>query len=196
VAESGTGIAPTAGARVPKAADELIGELARSTRGLVVIALGPLTNLGDLAAAHPRSYARLAGVHAMGGSVTSPSVDGVAEWNAAADPDSFAAVLAAPVPVTLVPEDAVPTGTPEALQGPVVGRVAAAVDYPRWWDLAAAAALVVPEPGVVEVGEWVLEDPRSGRLRREGEGRVTVYRSLDRDRLEAAYDRVLGAGLS
>ncbi len=191
-AERGTGIPPVAGTRVPKAADELIGELARSTHGLVVVALGPLTSVADLAASHPGAYARLAGVHAMGGSVAGPLVDGVAEWNAAADPESFAAVLEAPVPVTLVPEDAVPVGTPAALRASVVGRVAAAVDYPRWWDLSAAAALVVAHPGEAETGAWVLADPRSGRLAREGEGRVRVYRSLDRARLEAAYERVLG----
>jgi hypothetical protein len=57
------------------------------------------------------------------------------------------AVLAAPAPLTLVPEDAVPVGTPRALEGPVVGRVAAAVDYPKWWDLAATAVLVAPDAG-------------------------------------------------
>lgn len=194
VAESGTGIPPVSGTRVPRAADDLVAELARGTRGLVLLALGPLTNVGDLAYAHPGAYARLAGVHAMGGSVEGPLVDGVAEWNAAADPESFAAVLAGRVPVTLVPEDAVPDGTPGALHGPVVGRVAAAIDYPAWWDLAAAAALVSPETGRVQHGRWVLEDPESGRLRREGSGDVTVYRSLDRARLDAAYDRVLGPG--
>lgn len=195
LAESGTGIPPVTGVRVPRAADELIGDLARSTRGLVVVALGPLTNVADLAYAHPGTYSRLARVHAMGGSVAGPLVDGVAEWNAAADPESFAAVLAGPVPVTLVPEDAVPDGTPEALDGPavspVLSRVAAAVEYPAWWDLAAAAALVVPRPGSAEPGGWVLDDPRSGRLRREGAGDVTVYRSLDQERLEAAHAGVL-----
>jgi inosine-uridine nucleoside N-ribohydrolase len=108
VAESGTGIRPVAAAPDPRDAVALIAEHARVNERLVVVALGPLTNLADLADARPEDYRRLAGVHAMGGSVAGPLADGVAEWNAAADPDALAAVLAAPAPLTLVPEDAIP----------------------------------------------------------------------------------------
>ncbi len=71
-----------------KTAPELIAERADSVAGLVVVALGPMTNLADVASSAPQAYARLARVLAMGGSVDGPMVDGIAEWNAAADPAS------------------------------------------------------------------------------------------------------------
>jgi Inosine-uridine preferring nucleoside hydrolase len=187
-AEVGTGIRSVDATPDPRDAVALISDHAQATERLVVVALGPLTNLADLAHARPEDYRRLAGVHAMAGSVAGPLVDGVAEWNAAADPDALAAVLAAPAPLTLVPEDAVPVGTPRALEGPVVGRVAAAVDYPKWWDLAATAVLVAPDAGEWETGGWTLDDSEPGRLRRDGDGSVRVYRTLHMAALEAAYD--------
>ena len=193
VAEAGTGIRPVATATAPRRAAELMATRARRTEELVVVALGPLTNVADLAGADPAAYRRLAGVHAMAGSVDGPLVDGVAEWNAAADPESFAAVLAAPAPLTVVPEDAVPEGTPAALRTPVVDQVAATVDYPRWWDLAAVAALVEPGAGTVHWGSWTLDGSEPGRLRHEGPGPVRVYRSLDMAQLEAAYAETFGA---
>jgi hypothetical protein len=186
-AASGTGIRPADAAPAVDAVD-LLAERARASESLVVVGLGPLTNLADLADARPEDYRRLAGVHAMAGSVQGPPVDGVAEWNAAADPDALAIVLTAPAPVTLVPEDAVPEGTPDVVHGPVVGGVAAVVDYPRWWDLATAAALVAPAAGEVEAGSWALDDAQPGRLRQDGPGPVRVYRTLDMTALETAYD--------
>jgi inosine-uridine nucleoside N-ribohydrolase len=158
----------------------------------MVVSLGPLTNLADLARSAPRAYARLAGIHVMAGSVDGPLVDGVAEWNAAADPEAFAAVLAGPAPVTVVPEDAVPDGTPEALDAPVVAPVAAAAALPAWWDLAAAATLVAPDAATVETGRWVLDPAEPGRLRRTADGKVRLVRSLDADLLETAYRRAFG----
>ena len=192
-AETGTGIRPVAGAALPEAADELIADVARDTHGLVVLALGPLTNVADLLASHPGLYARLAEVRAMSGSVTGSQEGGVVEWNAAADPESLAAVLAAPAPLTVVPEDAVPTGTPAALHAPVVGAVAAAIHYPKWWDLTTAASLVVLSTGRVESGRWVSDAAAPGRLRRVGPGPVRVYRSFDRSRLESAFEEAFAA---
>lgn len=188
VAERGTGITPVPGAQSPGPAGRLIAALARQVDGLVVVALGPLTNLGDLARKQPRAYARLAGVHAMAGSVDGRPIDGIAEWNAAVDPAALETVLAGRVPVTLVPEDAVPAGTPGVLAGPVLGRIAEVVDYPQWGDLSAAAAFVEPHAGKVEWGRWLTDSSGPGRLRRAGAGRVKVYRSLDGDRLAAAYE--------
>jgi hypothetical protein len=187
MAESGTGIRPVDGLRDDRLAAELMAESAQHTEGLVVVALGPLTNVADLARAHPEDYVRLAGVHAMAGSVDGPASDGVVEWNAAADPGALAAVLAEPVSLTLVPEDAVPEGTPDGLAGPVVGTVAATIDYPKWWDLATAASLVVPTAGTVETGTWTLDDSEPGRLRRTGAGPVRVLRTLDGAALDPAY---------
>ncbi len=189
-AEAGSGVRPIDGPREDRPADALVAELARTVDGLTLVALGPLTTVADVAAAFPADYARLAGVLAMAGSVEGPLVDGVAEWNAAADPQAVTAVLAAPAPLTLVPEDAVPPGTPDALTGPVVGAIATATDLPRWWDLATAAVLVAPDAGHVESGGWTVDD--AGRLRPAGEGTVRVVRSLDRAELDAAYAEAFG----
>ena len=161
--------------------------------GLVVVALGPMTNLADVASSAPQAYARLARVLAMGGSVDGPMVDGIAEWNAAADPGAFRAVLEAPAPLTVVPEDAVPDGTPAALSAPVIGQVAALMAYPKWWDLAAAAALLASDAATVDAGGWVLDEAEPGRLTRSGDGSVVeVVRELDAAALEAEYAHAFG----
>lgn len=193
-AEAGSGVTPLRGVvtPLPSAAHDLIAHLGREQDGLVLVALGPMTTPADVAREHPDAYARLAAVHAMGGSVAGPPVDGVAEWNAAADPEALAAVLAAAVPTTLVPEDAVPTGTSDTLRASVVGRVVEAAGLPAWWDLAAVAALVVPDAADAEVGGWTLAGSPPGRLAPRGTGHVTVVRSLDPALVEAEYRRVLG----
>ena len=61
--------------------------------------------------------------------------DGIGEWNAAADPDSLAEVLAGPVPVTIVPHEVAPLGPPEGMRAPVVGSlgVFTSTPTPRFW---------------------------------------------------------------
>jgi hypothetical protein len=189
-AEAGSGVRPVPGPVDDRPAGALVAELARTVDGLTLVALGPLSTVADVAAAFPAEYARLAGVLAMAGSVDGPLVDGVAEWNAAADPEALAAVLAGPAPLTVVPEDAVPAGAPQALAGPVVGTVAAAADLPRWWDLATAALLVAPDAGRVETAGWTADD--AGRLRPAGAGTVRVVRSIDGTTLDAAYAEAFG----
>jgi hypothetical protein len=191
-AATGTGLPRSEETLTPtdETAPHLIGRLAETIEALTVVALGPLTNLGELADQRPGEYARLAGVHAMAGAIDVAPVDGVAEWNAAADPGALAAVLAGPTPVTLVTDDAIPGGEPEALGAPVVGNIAAAIDYPKWWDLATAAALVVPDAAGAERGAWAVDG--SGLLSRVGGGAVRVVRSLDAAALEAAYERAFG----
>lgn len=193
-AAAGSGVAPVRGATVDRPAADLLAQEAREVGGLVLVAIGPMTNVADLATGHPDAYARLGGIHAMAGSVSGPVLDGVAEWNAAADPEALAAVLASAVPVTLVPEDSVPPGPPvAATDALVVGPVTAAADVPAWWDLAAVAALVAPEAGRAERGGWGLDPSAPGRLSRTGDGTVTVYRSLRAPTLQAQYARAFGA---
>lgn len=174
-----------------ESAPELIAALAESTPGLEVLALGPLTNLGDLAEQRPRAYAKLAGITSMAGAVDIPAIDGVAEWNAAADPGPFQAVLDGPVPLTVVPDDPIPAGTPDVLlEASVVGPIAEIAGIPKWWDTSTAAALA--EPGLVtgERGAWTVDD--SGRLHRHGAGRVLVVDSFDRAGLADALDEAFG----
>ncbi|GAA4409671.1 hypothetical protein GCM10023168_28610 [Fodinibacter luteus] len=195
-AATGSGITPDAGALTasPEPAAQLIAGLAQSTQGLVLVALGPLTNVADVAMQHPQDYAKLAAVHAMAGSVSGPIVDGVAEWNAAADPAALQTVLGAHTPLTLVPEDAVPQANPDTLTIPAARAVIAASTLPAWWDLAAVAALVAPQAGRAQTAQWVLHPTAAGRLVPDGDGPVRVVRSLDGAVLEAEYARVSASG--
>ena len=88
------------------AADLILDSARRWRDTLSIVALGPLTNL---AAALDRDEAALRGVRAvvvMGGSVaTGGNVTAAAEYNMFADPESAARVLAAGMPLTLVPLD-------------------------------------------------------------------------------------------
>ena len=168
----------------------LLAKLAKSVDGLAVVALGPLTNLADLAERWPDDYARLAQIYSMAGAVDVPSIDGVAEWNAAADPAALAAVLAGPVPVTLVPDDPIPPGTPDALSAPVVGGIVAANPVPKWWDTSTAAAYTDPSLASGTRGTWTVDD--TGRLTRTGPGPVTVVTALD----HAALDDTLAEAFS
>ncbi len=73
---------------------------------LTVLALGPLTNLAQLARDEPAAYARIGKIIAMGGTIDEPgNVGPYAEFNMAYDPMAARLVFAAPVPVTLVPLD-------------------------------------------------------------------------------------------
>jgi Inosine-uridine preferring nucleoside hydrolase len=190
-AENGSGVPTVDGPAVAEPAAEVLARQARAVPGLVLVAIAPMTNVADLAIQHPDAYRGLAGIHMMAGSVSGPVVDGVAEWNAAADPLALETVLGSPVPVTVVPADAVPNGTPEVLAStPVVGRVVAGADVPAWWDLAAAAALVVGDAGAVEPGRWALDPAHPGRLVMTGNGTTSVYRSLDEPALASEYARV------
>jgi purine nucleosidase/pyrimidine-specific ribonucleoside hydrolase len=90
-----------------QAGADLILETARRLgRELVVIALGPLTNL---AVAVARDRAALAGVGrivVMGGAIGVPgNVTAAAEFNFYVDPDAAAAVFAAGLPLEVVPLD-------------------------------------------------------------------------------------------
>jgi purine nucleosidase len=88
------------------AADLLIACARRWAGELVVVALGPLTNL---ALALERDRAAIAGVRAvvaMGGSVgVGGNVTAAAEFNVFVDPEAAARVLTAGLPLTLVPLD-------------------------------------------------------------------------------------------
>jgi hypothetical protein len=193
-AEAGSGLPRDPGGLQPadRPAPALIADLAGATPRLHVVALGPLTNLADLADQDPAAFGALAAITAMTGVVDGPAQGPVAEWNAAADPEALDAVLtaahdAASPTLTLVPADAMPTGTPAALSAPVVGSVVLRSQLPAWWDLAAAGAAVLPEALTVTSGRYEQDAAEPGRLRRAGEGRVDVVRSMDAAALDAAY---------
>ena len=96
-------------------APELLVRLAaESPEPLTLLTVGPFTNVADAAELDPSFASRLAGIHAMAGTIDAPgnieygdtSADDGVEWNVGADPDALAEVLALDVPITLVGLDA------------------------------------------------------------------------------------------
>ena len=178
-----------------------LSRLADRVDGLHVVALGPLTEVAEMQRSHPSSYARLAGIISMAGIVDAESHDavlGVGEWNAAADADAFADVVAGSVPLTIVPDDPVPDGRPAGLAAPVVGRLGndPAFTPPALWDLATAGAFTTRAAVTFESGAWEVDlDDDLGRLRRTGDGAVRVVTGLDSDALDRAYAAVFGTDL-
>lgn len=178
-----------------------LARLADRVDGLHVVALGPLTEVAEMRHAHSASYARLAGVISMAGIVDAESHDaglGVGEWNAAADVDAFATVLAGPVPVTVVPDDPVPDGRPAGLAAPVVSRLGLDPEFttPAFWDLATAGAFTTPAAARTETGTWDVDlEQDRGRLTRTGDGSVRVVTHLDAHLLDEAYAEVFGIDL-
>lgn len=177
-----------------------------------IIALGPWTNLEDAFTADPTLPDRIAGIHAMLGTVTAPGnvyVDGFdgddpLEWNAFADPSAIEAVFATDVPIDLVPLDAtedvpVPADLPERL---VPDRASAGADllyelllrHParlladqgqQLWD--ELAALTVSRPDLVTWEQADLSVGANGRLIGDGAGRpVRFAASADRALTESA----------
>ena len=110
--EDGLGDLPDWPATVPPpsatTADELMVDAARDAREpLTLIALGPLTNVALALDRDAGALRRLARVVVMGGAVDVPgNVTPTAEFNIHVDPDAAARVLAAALPLDLVPLDA------------------------------------------------------------------------------------------
>lgn len=99
-----------------RTAAELLADTIRAAPGgLVVIALGPLTNLAEAFQADPTLAGQIKALVIMGGALNVPGnvalEDGsitnqFAEWNFFADPVAADIVLASGAPITLVPLDA------------------------------------------------------------------------------------------
>lgn len=79
---------------------------ARPAGSVDILALGPLTNIAQLLADEPESAHRVGRIIAMGGAIREPGNIGPrSEFNMAADPEAAEAVLAAGLPLTLIPLD-------------------------------------------------------------------------------------------
>jgi purine nucleosidase/pyrimidine-specific ribonucleoside hydrolase len=73
---------------------------------LTIVALGPLTNLAAALALDARRLARAGRIVAMGGAIAVPgNVTPAAEFNIHVDPEAAAMVLAAGLPIELIPLD-------------------------------------------------------------------------------------------
>jgi inosine-uridine nucleoside N-ribohydrolase len=99
--------APLEGAAEADGADVILETIARFPDELVIVALGPLTNLAVALERDPRRLARVARVVVMGGAIGVPgNVTPAAEFNFHVDPEAAAAAFRAGLPLELVPLDA------------------------------------------------------------------------------------------
>jgi inosine-uridine nucleoside N-ribohydrolase len=88
------------------AADLILETIGRFPGELVLLALGPLTNVALALQRDRRRMAQLRRLVVMGGSIAAPgNVTPAAEFNFYVDPEAAAQVLAAGLPVELVPLD-------------------------------------------------------------------------------------------
>jgi inosine-uridine nucleoside N-ribohydrolase len=86
--------------------DLILETVDRLGKELVVVALGPLTNLATALQRHERTLARAGRIVVMGGAVgVAGNITPAAEFNFYVDPEAAAAVLDAGLPVELVPLD-------------------------------------------------------------------------------------------
>lgn len=88
-------------------ATKVLSELSRSyPHELIILALGPLTNVALTAERDPGFLDRLLGLYCLGGAIAVPGdVTPVAEFNFYANPASARAVLRSPASKTLIPLD-------------------------------------------------------------------------------------------
>lgn len=87
-------------------ADLILETADRFGAGLVVVALGPLTNLATALERDPRRLARAGRIVVMGGAVAAPgNITPAAEFNFYVDPEAAAAVFDAGLALELVPLD-------------------------------------------------------------------------------------------
>ena len=184
-AESLGGVSLPAIAAAPRTdAVALLREtLAREDDGsVVVLALGPLTNLQRLLAATPAAARKIKALYLLGG-------PGERAWNLAADPGAARAVLAAGLKVIVLPE-AVATAVKAPAEAPALlgsspspsarwlARVWQGARHQPLADAALAAAFLGPDgvPGQKPVG---LTLDAQGRLVATPGGTATVVEKLD-----------------
>jgi pyrimidine-specific ribonucleoside hydrolase len=202
-------------------APELLASVAGSSADpIMVISLGPLTNLADALDADPGIAATISRIVQMGGAVdvtgnvaTDPDgvgAPGPAEWNLYADPAAADAVFRSGIPITLVPLDAtnaVPVdqafvdalASDHAAAGADIAyellarRGVNGFDY--LWDALAAVVAVDESVATIEPTKLAVvttEGADSGRTARADDGTdVRVATAADR----AAFEKVFLAGL-
>lgn len=217
----GLDIPPQAEAGVPRDAVDVIRRAVDdSPSAPTIVTLGPLTNLEDAFAADDTLADRLAGVHAMLGTVEAPgnvlvngmTADDPLEWNAYADPSAVSAVFASDVPVSIVPLDAtddvpVPPDLATRLESDHMAGGAdlvyeLLVRYPdrvrsefgqQLWD--ELAALAVSDPDLVEWEDTTVTVEPDGRFVKDEAGETLRFAtSADRPAVEAALLEALRRG--
>jgi inosine-uridine nucleoside N-ribohydrolase len=195
----------------PSATEVIVDTTRRLGPRLTLVALGPLTNVAVAVDADPAAMAGLGRLVAMGGAVDVPgNVTPSAEFNIHVDPEAAARVLAAGLPLDLVPLDAthqatLTRGELEAAlarhPGPLATRVAALTQRAFRLDGAAMAlhdplaVAVALDPGLVTWEPARLQIGSDGATRRApGPANCRVAMRVDRARFIATFlDRLCPA---
>lgn len=97
---------PALGLSPREGPEELLAAAGRHPGELVVVCLGPLTNLALAIQRRPERMAQVKDIFVMGGAVAVPgNVTAVAEFNMHVDPHAARTVMESGLPITLVPLD-------------------------------------------------------------------------------------------
>jgi len=200
------------------AVDLLTSVIQASPEKVVLLTLGPLTNVADAMQRTPSLVKNLAMIYIMGGAVEVPGniaesgagiANHVAEWNLYVDPHAAQVVLASGAPITLVPLDAtnhVPLTSSfyqrlkAARVSPVAGFVFDVLTqrYPLiqaggyyFWDPLAAAILIDESLATIHTRALSVtetEGPESGRTQPAASG-ATVRVAVSAD--SARFEQTL-----
>jgi inosine-uridine nucleoside N-ribohydrolase len=93
--------------KMREAADVILETADRLREELILVAIGPLTNLATALRKEPHGLSRVGRIVVMGGAIVTPgNITPAAEFNFYVDPEAAAAVFEAGLPVELVPLDA------------------------------------------------------------------------------------------
>lgn len=208
---------PTAGRVLPETPDrfpvdafgQLCEWLERGEGERRIMALGPLTNIAALALARPDLAKKITELTWMGGGVTAGNHTASAEFNAFADPEALAIVLAHDIPLRMVdldlcrkvlcgPEDvetvrAAGGRNADLIADLLAGFVAIATSRGRaamaLYDAVAAVAFVRPD--LVVWREARIDVELAGTLTR---GRTVVETREGRGAFNAAFGAEIDAG--
>ncbi len=199
----------------PDAVSVIIDQARRSQRLLTLVALGPLTNLALTLKADAGAVSLIGRIVAMGGAVDVPgNVTPTAEFNMYVDPEAAHRVLAARLPLHLVPLDATRqavlprAGIKSALRratGPLAERIVAFTERGFRIDHASGAqGLVLHDPLALALAidptlaEWepvrLVIGPEGETQRTSGEPNCRIAKGIDADRfLRLFLDRLCPA---
>src|SRR5437773_11123946 len=187
----------------PDAVSVIIDQARRSQRLLTLVALGPLTNLALTLKADAGAVSLIGRIVAMGGAVDVPgNITPTAEFNMCVDPEAAHRVLAARLPLDLVPLDATRqavlprAGLKSAFRrgsGPLGDRIVAFTERGFRLDHAGGAqGLVLHDPLALALAidptlaEWeavrLVIGPEGETLRASGEPNCRIAKGVDTDR--------------
>ena len=207
--------APTSKPKKPPAPEFIAAAASRHKGELVVIALGPLTNVARALKAEPRLTEWVAEMIVMGGAVEVPgNVTAYAEFNIYNDPLAADMVLNSGIPVTLVGLDVTmqtsiaredePWVEGESATARLARRIVSSrfrshppADEYHLHDPLAVAAVI--QPDLLDYRQATVtvlrEYPERGRtVARYGDGPVKVAVGVDAERAKGLMTRLLSGG--